>query len=830
MESLERHPSLVLKAAPGAGKTTRVPPALLRSRFGQKGEILVLEPRRLAAKLSALRVAEELGEEVGQTVGYQFRMERVMGPETRLKFLTEGMLMRRLLSDPELRGVSAVVLDEFHERHLHTDLAIALVRKIQSERRPELRILVMSATLETEGLSAYLGDAPVIEVEGRAFPVEIQHLQKPSEKPLEQLVAEQVERALGHPEYGSGDILVFLSGMAEIRRAEQAVGTRLGRERALVFALHGELSREEQNRAIRGGYDRPKVILSTNVAETSLTLPGIRTVIDSGLARQAAYSWWSGVPSLQTRPISRASATQRAGRAGRTSPGQCYRLYTLHEFETRVPYERPEIQRADLSQTLLELAKMGISDPGSFRWFEAPLGAALEAARELLQKLGALDAQGRITEAGKIMVELPLHPRLARVVLSGGESGCLEDAVTWAAALSETRQWLQVVPDRLPMLDGTARWLRERVLEGISRARGFSKGSSKGGPVARAILTGYPDRVARKRKLASQLTRGGPGGAHEPRLEFVFSQGGTAQTTQTGAFEGHEYFVVIDAQERREERRGVAGAPLRTEIRLALPIEEGWLFELGPEAVVSAEELRWDDRLRRVEITEQLRYGGLVLEESRSSGRGSTGAAALLIEQVFGKDDASLERLQEGWEALEKEEEWVALFSRCQFLSSERAELGLPAWRAPELRALLRELAQGSVSEKELKEADLLNQLFYQLTEEQRQALDRLAPEWIQLPRGRRVRIHYELGKPPWAESRIQDFFGMRAGPSVLAGAKPVTLHLLAPNQRPIQVTSDLAGFWTRDYPGIRKELGRRYPRHFWPEDPLNPGEPPPRR
>lgn len=533
--SLEAHPNLIIEASPGSGKTTRVPPALLNSAFrGNLGQILILEPRRLAAKYSAHRIATEMGSTVGGLVGYQFRFENLTSQKTRLKFVTEGMFMRLLMTNPRLDQVAAVILDEFHERHIHSDVALTYLMWLQKTYRPELRVILMSATLESAPLSRFLQnspffpnslkipnslqlpnspavptspdvkDAPILRLQTALHPVTIRYLPSPPlASQLGKVVREAVIEALAET---SGDLLVFLPGMAEMRRCEQLLSDLL---QAQVFLLHGELTREEQDRALKPGGDR-KIILSTNVAETSLTIPGVTAVIDSGLHRMASYSWWSGIPSLKTRPISRASAIQRAGRAGRTGPGLCYRLYTKGDFDTRSGFEKPEIMRSDLSQTLLDLKALGVTI-SSFPWFESPSSQSLQASEDLLYRLGATEKDGNLTEMGRRMSRIAAHPRISRMLLEAQKLDVLEPATWLGAALSEGKiesgNPLEVLTSYSK--DEKLRKAQKIFLQTFPTSdtpKIAAKFSSLNlHAVARAVLTGFPDRVAQKENKSPTL-------------------------------------------------------------------------------------------------------------------------------------------------------------------------------------------------------------------------------------------------------------------------------------------------------------------------------------
>jgi ATP-dependent helicase HrpB len=722
VEELRHSKSLVIEAPPGAGKTTRVPPALLPF-----GDVLVLEPRRLAARMAARRVASELGGKVGETVGYQVRFEEACGPRTRLRFLTEGILTRRLLADPRLDGVAVVVLDEFHERHLDTDLALALVSRLN------VRVVVMSATLDAQPIASYLGNCPVFRSEGKLHELRIEYTPH-SPAPIEEQVAGALERMIKRGL--DGDVLVFLPGAAEIRRAARACE----RFALLVLPLHGDLSPAEQDRAVAPA-NRRKVILSTNVAESSITIEGVTAVIDSGLARVAIDSPWTGLPSLNVKRISQASATQRAGRAGRTAPGQVIRLYTAEDFHRRPAADAPEIHRRELSQMVLQLRAMKIRH---LEWLDPPPEAALAAANALLDRLCATPE----------MAQLPLPPRLAKLLVEAARRGVPAKGCAVAAVLSAGERGAS---DLLTLVESEWQPQTRRVYDQLRRQiRGNDREGDEA--VLQAVLAAFPDRVARHRRDG----------------ELLLSSGGSAR------FPGcrHEFVVAVDIEERRDR-----GLPL---VRLAAPVEPEWLLD---RAVVRTT-LEWDRTAERVESVTALVYDQLVIEETRGPAPDSEAAARLLAEKAI---EADIGRFAD-------RDELEQLRARAAFAGVEL-----------DVHAALIGLCQGRSSFAELESAGLLNAL-------RPPGLDRRAPERLGLPGGRQVKIHYERGKPPWIESRLQDFFGMKETPRI--GGVPVVVHLLAPNRRPVQVTSDLAGFWERLYPQVRRELSRRYPKHKWPETP----------
>ncbi len=843
IDSIVRSPRLVIEAPPGAGKTTRVPRALFDANPSAHGEIIVLEPRRLAARLAAQRVAEELGEEVGGTVGYTMRFEDKSSARTKIRFVTEGTLTRRLVRDPKLAGVRAVILDELHERHIEGDLALALLKRLQRTTRPDLAILAMSATLDTAEVSAFL-DAPAIRAEGRRFEVAIEHADRSDERPLEAQIASAlrslVDRGI------DGDVLVFLPGALEIRRAEEACAPIAARADLVVLPLHGSLSPAEQDRAVRPASKR-KVILATNVAETSVTIDGVTSVVDSGLARVASHAPWSGLPLLKIAKIAKASAIQRAGRAGRTRPGRCLRLYTHGDYLARPEFEAPEVARVDLAGPILELVSAGVRDPKSFDWLTRPPAASVDAAIDLLQRLGAIDVKSEaiaITEAGLRLLRFPLHPRLGRLLVEAERRGVAREACAIAAMIGERDldpardKDAHHTSDPIAALDvyedvkgapDRARWRGidparvaavarvEAQLLRIADTRAAPPGSpSRWDEAMRiAILTGYPDRVGRLRSPANATGRAG--------REIVLAGGGTASLAESSGVFGVDLVVAIDAEERTELERGrLRGATGRVVVRRASAIEADWLLEMFTDRVDDVTEPVWIASSERVEVVKKLLYGGLVLDETRGGASDPAMVARALAQAAKAK---GAERFVRGHK--DELDQWKA---RLAFAARACPELGLPVLDDAAIDRALVALCEGASSFAELRDRDLGASLRALLSNAEARALEAVAPSHLALPSGRRLVIHYPSDAPPWAESRLQDFFGMAKGPSVAQGKVPLVLHLLAPNGRAQQVTTDLAGFWERHYPAIARELRRKYPKHAWPDDPLTARPPEPKR
>lgn len=841
LDAFTRARAVVVDAAPGAGKTTRVPSALLGAVPPGK-KVLVLEPRRIAAKMAAMRVASELGERAGETVGYAMRFEETVGPATRLVFMTEGVLTRRLLRDPELRDTGAVVLDEVHERHLEGDLALALLLHLRAARRPDLPLVAMSATIEAERFAGRLGAAEIVRSEGRMFDVAIEHEARSDPRELHLRVVSAVRRLVD--EGLDGDVLVFLPGAMEIRASMDAIAPLARTADLLVLPLHGSLSIEEQTRAIRPA-DRRKVVLATNVAESSLTIDGVVAVIDSGLANVASSSPWSGLPMLRKAPISKASAAQRAGRAGRTRPGRCLRLYTRGDFEARPEHDTPEIARADLAFPILLLAAAGVRDPAALPWLDAPPAAAVTAAHDLLGWLGALDADRRVTEVGRRMLDYPLHPRLARVVVEAESLGVGEEGAAIAALLGERdlvatsfreggpRTAAQLgrdgtTSDVLAALDAyqaaegsfhgaRARGLAPARVAAVARAekqiaaivrrggRGNRAGEGAGldtdERLRLALLVGYPDRVGRLRRPSNDTRRS--------EREILFAGGGTAALASESGVEGVDLVIAVDAEERQGGR---------TLVRAASAIEADWLLDRFIDRIDDRMDVVWNESASRAEVVRRLVFQSLALEESAARPEGE--ALALASRELLRAARAK------GWRAFVAGDDFDRFLLRLRFARANCSDAGLPEIGEAEIDAALATLCEGRRSFAELRDADLGAALKGLLSPQAARKLAEIAPEVIVLPGGRKAKVSYSDGMPPFVESRLQDFFGMRAGPAAAMGRVPIVLHLLAPNHRAVQVTTDLAGFWERHYPAIARELRRKYPRHAWPDDPLTASPP----
>ena len=806
-DALERSGACVLVAEPGAGKTTRVPPALARGR----GAVWVLEPRRLAARAAARRVAQEQGWTAGEEVGWSVRFERRYRADSRVVFCTEGVLLRRLQEDPFLEGVDAVVLDEFHERHLEGDLVLALAQRVRAEVRPDLRIVVMSATLEAEPVAAFLA-APVVRSEGRCFPVEVAYLHAEPRERVEDHAARGVREACRRTE---GDVLAFLPGVGEIQRVAERLED-LSRGGVEVLPLHGTLRPEEQDRALRAGPGR-RVVLATNVAESSVTVEGVRAVVDSGLARVLRHDPGVGLDRLEVARISVASADQRAGRAGRLAPGLALRLWSAIDQRSLSPAEAPEVRRLDLAGPVLQLLAFGEPDPAAFPWFERPETASLERAQALLTSLGALRG-GRLTSLGERLARLPVHPRLGRLLLEGAALGVPRTAALTAALLAERDPFERDGPPRGRSADSDldARLDALEELEARGRApRGLRAGAGRqvlrardqlarlaereahGARAAapedpdealtRALLTAFPDRLAVRREPGSDRLRGVDGKGLRLARESCVTEA--------------ELVLALVTQ-------GTGSEPL---VRQAVGIPRDWI-DGGEER--SSLTVVFDPVERRVRGARRQTLGPLVLREEL---QGVPAELASEAEALLAREAARSPELAFGGD-----EELEQLRARVACALEWEPGCGLEPLEGPALEALLPALVQGCRSFEDLRRRPLAALVQASLPHGARSALERLAPERVRVPTGSAIRLRYEAGRPPVLAVRIQELFGLAATPTVAGGRVRCLLHLLAPNQRPQQVTDDLAGFWERTWPQVRKDLRARYPRHAWPEDPLS--------
>ncbi len=826
------HPITIIEAPPGTGKTTRVAPALLKSTILQADErMYLLQPRRLAARSVAERIAYEHGSDIGHQVGYQVRFDSQVSRGTQLIVATEGILLRRLQEDATIGDTKIVLLDEFHERSLDADLLLGMLRRVQQTMRDDLRLIIMSATIESEFLQSQLGHAPIVRVEGQTYPVTVRY--RPP-KPQQRSTDHVIETLLDIVPKDPGDVLVFLPGAGEIHRcADELERTTLARQCQIV-RLYGSMNLDDQSRAILPG-DKRRIVLSTNVAETSLTIEGIRIVIDSGYARILRYAPDVGIDRLALEPICQSSATQRTGRAGRVAEGTCYRLWSEASHRSRSMYLDPEIRRVDLVGALLQLYVWGEGESNDFPWLEPPRVESIDKGRELLAQLGAID-HGRVTELGLQMAHLPLHPRLARMVIEGDRLGCLDRVGLLAAMLSEREPFDRF--DSAPRSSGRSpiatssvgRWESdcvERVLA-IERFLDFGQTATPFGSIhvvgvrnivnaakqirdqsrsmsgksvsrtdrdkqkdapellMRALLVGFPDRLAKRRGVgkASGLMVGGTGVQIGPK---------------SGVHDG-ELFLCIELQQGGAEAI----------VRQASHVEASWL---PPSLVVEQDELFFHPSQKQVVARRRTQWLDLVLKETPTSIEDSQACAKVLFA-------AAKQHWQQAFPA--NDERLVGLIQRVACLRDWLPEADLPPIDESFLDGVLLDLSKTRRSLSELLAAPWFDWIQARFTSEQWQWIEREAPERLRVPSGSWIKIQYVVGQPPTMAVKIQEVFSLRETPRLARGRVPVLLHLLSPSMRPQQVTNDLASFWANGYPIVKKELKRRYPKHNWPEDPIN--------
>ena len=795
----------MLQAPPGAGKTTRIPLALLDAGWLGNQTIVMLEPRRLATRAAAHRLAQQLDEPIGETVGYRMRGDSRIGPRTRIEVVTEGVLTRRLQRDPTLEGVGLLIFDEFHERSLDADLGLALALRTQSLVRDDLRILVMSATLDGAGVAALLGDAPIVTSEGRSFPIETRYVEPKRDARLEATVASAVAEAFRRDD---GDVLVFLPGAREIHRVADALRQRdLGN--VVVHSLFGAMPHDAQDRAIvpdREG--RRKVVLATSIAETSLTIEGIRVVVDAGWSRVPRFSPRSGMTRLDTVRVSRASADQRRGRAGRLAPGVCYRLWNEYEDAQLLARSRPEIASADLAPLALDLAAAGVSDPLELRWLDPPAPAAYAQATEVLRELDALDQRGAITDRGRAMQVLPVHPRVSHMLVGARDRGALRLGCDLAALLSER----DVLRGAGPPIDADVA-LRIDLLrrdtgaavpagaevdrDGLRRARDEAQrlarqlraDSKDDREVSVGLLAAlaYPDRVAQRR----------PGS----RARFVLRNGRGGELPGAQTLSESPYIVALELDDQRPESRiFLAAAVDLSEIREAfadqITVED--VVEFEANAVIA----------RRREL-----LGAITLRESAIADADPEAITRALVAEVRRRGVAGLPWPEAAARLRARIAFVAAHMEGWPDVSDAALDASLDDWLTPALA--------GARRWSDVERVDLSAALTAMLDWKQRKALDELAPTHLEVPTGSRIPVDYSDPASPVLAVRLQEVFGVTESPRVAGGRVPVTMHLLSPAHRPVQVTRDLAGFWRTSYFDVRKDMRGRYPKHEWPEDPL---------
>lgn len=808
--------SLVVRAPTGAGKTTRIAPALLDAGLAGSKQIVLLQPRRVAARAAAARMSAERGKPLGDEIGYHVRFESRSGRQTRILVATEGVFLRWLQDDPFIERVAIVIFDEFHERNLNTDLALAMLRRVQQTVRPDVRIVVMSATLDAAPIAQYLNNCPQIDSAGRLFPVETRYVPHESREHLSTQVAQGVRELFATT---SGDILAFLPGVGEIRRAAEQLADWAQAQDVLVTELFADLPLERQQAVLVRG-QRRKVVLSTNVAETSVTIEGVTGVVDCGWVRQLRYDAQLGLDHLELIRISRASAEQRAGRAGRTAPGVALRLWTVNQQRGLRELDAPEIERVDLAGPVLELLAWGENDPLALDWFTPPSAERVQLALRLLARLSAVE-HGKISALGKLMSRFPLHPRLSRLLIEGARHGQL-DAAAATAALLEERDLLRRaersgpriathssdsdVLDRLHALDEFERTSRRetelgtidattarQVLRSRDRLLQLWRGEQlepSGAPltldeaVCRAVWTAFPDRLVRRREPGS------------PRGLMIGGRG--VKLIENSAVHQAEFFVAVEADDRGASESLVRQASL---------VERAWLDELPLQTRV---EVEFDADRGRVVAWRRTCLDDLVIDEAQIGVKPSPAVAALLSREAATRLDLAT--------CFDPDE--LNYLARVRCLAQWMPDLQLPDLETDTWGQLLPVLCATCVSLDDVRRASLRVAVQQLLTPQQIQQVEREAPERITVPSGSAVRLQYERNKPPVLAVRIQEVFGMLRTPRVAGGRVSVLMHLLAPNMRPQQVTQDLASFWQNTYGEVRKELKRRYPKHAWPDDP----------
>jgi len=801
--ALARSNCAVLQAPPGAGKTTRVPMALLDEPWLAGARILMLEPRRLAARAAAGWMAQALGEQVGQTVGYRVRMDTKVGPNTRIEVVTEGVLTRMLQHDATLDGVGLVIFDEFHERSLQADLGLALCLDVQRQLRDDLRLLVMSATLDGAAVSRLLGNAPRVTSEGRSYPVEVRYLDREPVRPVDAAVDSVMQALSAH----SGSVLVFLPGVGEIKRVETALHERLRDPTVSVAPLYGDLHRDAQERAIQpSSPGSRKVVLATSIAQTSLTIEGVSVVVDVGQVRAPRFDPATGMTRLETVRVSQATADQRTGRAGRLEPGVCYRLWTQSMQRALVPADRPEILEADMAPLVLELSQWGVTDVTKLAWMDPPPSAAVAQARDLLLRLGAVDDSGRITPHGREVAKLPLHPRLAHMVLAAEAHGLGSLACDLAALLGE-RDILR--GEKSSDIDIRLRVLRDSTFErtvasdrgGLQRVREAAKelrqslriSSTAYDSALAGVVLGfaYPDRIAQRR--GTSLGR------------FRLANGRGAFLPEQDSLANSEYLAVASLDAGDRDAR----------IFLAASVTSAQLWQHLKDSIVTTDRIEWDADTQSVVMRREHRLGELVLRDEALTAPDPERVSVALLGGIRWA----------GLGVLPWTEGLRTLQARIAFLRRSEPEAGWPDLSDAQLLATLdqwlKPLLGGMSRVSHLSRLDLHAAMLAPLSWPQRRLLDEHAPTHIVVPSGSRVAVDYESGDNPILAVRLQELFGLAETPRLAGGKVPLLLHLLSPARQPVQVTRDLASFWRATYAEVKKDLKGRYPKHYWPDNPL---------
>lgn len=797
----------MLTAPPGSGKTTVVPLALLEQAWLGHKKILILEPRRLAARAAAARMASLLGEPIGQTVGYQIRFDRRIGPATRIEVLTEGILTRRLQTDTALEDVGVIIFDEFHERSIHADLALALCLDL-CQLKNDLRLLVMSATLDAQPLADLLGNVPVLRGSGQQHEVRIRYLERSPHGPIAHVTANGIRRAV---EEEQGDILAFLPGSGEIRQVQRQLDEELSDRGLIIAPLYGDLSQQQQDRAILPDPDgRRRIILATSIAETSLTIEGVGCVVDSGWSRLPDFDPATGLSTLTTVRVSKAAADQRAGRAGRLGPGSCLRLWTQAEHHSLPPFHPPEIVSVDLAALVLELALWGATDPAELHWLDPPRSGPFRQAQELLRSLAALDATGRITATGRRLAALPLHPRLGHLVLTAHTIGQTSLACDLAALLSERDLIRQPITASLnDRLDLLATWRRagdapvraeggdpqgcrriDQASRQWQRLLGGTPAAYDPSVVGFLLAAAYPDRIACRRR--------------GQREHYLLASGRGARLAADDPLAGSECLVIAHLDGGQREGR----------IFLAETVEIDSLRQHHGHLLTVEEAVEWDEATGRVAAIRRERLGAIVLTEQPLAAANPEAIQAALLNGIR----------QRGLTCLPWDREARQLQARVQLLRTWHPSDDWPDLRDAALAADLDWLTPylgGINGIDQLRSLKLTTILTGLLGWDRQQRLAQLVPGTFTVPSGSRIRIDYRPGEPPILAVRLQELFGLTETPAICGGRVPLLLHLLSPARRPIQVTSDLAGFWHRGYPEVKKELKGRYPKHYWPDDPL---------